>query len=126
MIEFEGKIKMIAVPIPFNGWAPGNYQNNCWCCKELFIGDKLAQVCLECAIHFTDRNFEIIGLSSEILKSEELAKRCVEFAESKTLDKYMPISYAKNADFCWTFRDSFQSLLDKYNIKSEHLILEVK
>jgi hypothetical protein len=34
---------------PHGGWAPGNYQNKCCLCGEMFIGDKRAVACLKCA-----------------------------------------------------------------------------
>jgi len=38
-------------PWPFNGYAPGNYMNDCSICKkEMYNVDKLCFVCLECAI----------------------------------------------------------------------------
>lgn len=32
-----------------NGWAPGNYTNICMDCKKLFVGDKRAVQCADCA-----------------------------------------------------------------------------
>jgi len=37
-------------PWPFNGYAPGNYQNTCRICSKDMIADKLCFVCLECAV----------------------------------------------------------------------------
>jgi hypothetical protein len=38
-------------PWPFNGYAPGNYNNTCSFCKsEIYNVDKLCFVCLECAV----------------------------------------------------------------------------
>jgi DNA-directed RNA polymerase subunit RPC12/RpoP len=34
---------------PIGGYAPGNYQNKCCTCGELFIGDKRAVQCEPCA-----------------------------------------------------------------------------
>lgn len=31
------------------GYAPGDCQNKCSLCDKLFIGDKIASTCLECA-----------------------------------------------------------------------------
>ena len=32
-----------------NGWRPENYMNPCAVCRDLFIGDKRAVVCADCA-----------------------------------------------------------------------------
>ena len=34
---------------PRNGFATGNYYNNCTICRELFLGDKRAYQCSDCA-----------------------------------------------------------------------------
>lgn len=31
------------------GWAPGNYSCKCSCCDKMFIGDKRAVSCSDCA-----------------------------------------------------------------------------
>lgn len=67
---------------PFNGYAPGNYQNTCTFCKKGMIADKLCFVCLECAVKKA-RNY-IRTLESELLtKKEEYAKGLLEWIVSK-------------------------------------------
>jgi hypothetical protein len=39
----ESKIK------PIGAWAPGNYWCNCRACGEIFLGDKRAMMCGDCA-----------------------------------------------------------------------------
>ncbi len=34
---------------PKGAWAPGDYMNRCCLCGEMFIGDKLACMCADCA-----------------------------------------------------------------------------
>ena len=36
-------------------WAPGNYINRCTQCEDLFIGDKRAVVCADCAYSDEDK-----------------------------------------------------------------------
>jgi len=109
MIEFEAKIKGIAVPVP--GDDGYDYQ-----IREA-LGNTVIAYKYKTAnegsnsqaiIAIPKGNYEIIGLTSEILKSEELARKVTDCEE------------------WFTSRRAFQSLLDKYNIKGEHLILEVK
>lgn len=126
MIEFEAKIKGIAVPIPkniqsyglgvaiLNKKGHGNYLTYCttempW--HEVRIRLPVGDI----------TEFEIIGLTSEILKSEELAKKVV---ESHCTHWY--VEYTGETDVLDLATDSFQSLLDKYNIVGEYLIIQKK
>jgi hypothetical protein len=42
---------------PIGGYAPGNYQNECVSCGKIFMGDKLARQCEQCAILATTIEF---------------------------------------------------------------------
>jgi hypothetical protein len=43
------------------GWAPGDYFNKCFTCKETFIGDKRAIFCADCA--YSSANTPAVGKS---------------------------------------------------------------
>jgi len=49
------ELKMLRIKMPDDtrphkdGWAPGNYTNNCHTCFEEFVGDKRAVTCAPCA-----------------------------------------------------------------------------
>lgn len=132
MIEFEAKIKGIAVPVESDAY---DFELVCTYTKELryltpginpLSGTPLSHV-VTLGLP-TLAKLEIIGLSSEILKNEVLAR--------KVVDNYHPIYdergyrdyYRWEEQFgCYTRpTDSFQSLLDKYNIVGEHLIIKRK
>lgn len=49
---------------PFNGYAPGNYENTCRLCNKDMMGvDKLCFVCLECAVLMAQEYFSEIRQS---------------------------------------------------------------
>lgn len=51
--EFDGVMKRLIgddrPPLLHLRWAPGNYSNRCCECGEMFIGDKRAGMCADCA-----------------------------------------------------------------------------
>ncbi len=128
MIEFEGKIKMIAVPVLGNEYAFSLiklYNVTVLAYKYKTIhegGDSSAIIVLP-----KGNDYAIIGLTSDILKSEELYCKCVKYYDDRGLyeDYEHNDPTTTNKGYIFGGR-AFQSLLDKYNIKSEHLILEVK
>jgi len=64
--------------------------------------------------HLPFGNYEIIGLSSDILKDEELAKKVVDNPVSISVEDY---KYPE---------EEFQSLLDLHNITGNQLIIKKK
>lgn len=51
---------VVTKPWPLSGYAPGDYQCKCAICKEMFIGDKRAVMCLECAARSVKAEIETL------------------------------------------------------------------
>lgn len=126
----------IAVPVPISGWAPGNYMNTCRICKTVFRDtDKLSFQCVNCAIEeckfndvLPDIEFEIIGLSSDILKDEELASNIVDtYHEATNEFGYKDYQFGRNMFSSNSLKsavESFESLLRYNNITGNQLIIK--
>jgi len=60
---------------PRHGWAPGEYLNNCHTCGCVFIGDKRAWTCADCAYKEPDpptteeRIADLIRVTSDCFKT---------------------------------------------------------
>lgn len=128
MIEFEAKIKGIAVPGHYEGYdyqtitSPGNVVVAYKYETDNEGGNSQAIVPLP------KSEYEIIGLTSEILKSEEMAKKVVDEGHwvDLTTATHLKRDYKQDDIYQmdWTYVKSLQSLLDKYNIVGENLILK--
>lgn len=75
--EETTEVKKDIKPYPFYAYASGYYQNNCAVCKNTFTGDKLARMCLECAIVTSKTELEQLRfqLQAADAENERLSNR---------------------------------------------------
>lgn len=62
----------IKINYPIMGYAPGNYQNKCSTCKQLFMGDKMAVQCDPCAVNMLKEQSE--KLAAQLQKEKQRRK----------------------------------------------------
>jgi len=129
MIEFTtSKGSFIAVPVPVGSSEFG---------LELYGNAKyLVHSKDSIGISLPLSDYEIIGLSSDILKDEELAKKVVETKPYGSDPGFCTIDYSRKENngfrpgFCSSdgnqFRRSFKTLIESLNITGNQLIIKKK
>lgn len=98
----------VKVNYPIGHYAPGKYQNMCFDCKCLFVGDKLARQCEPCAINEMQRELsevkKWVEVQREVVKAKDeeikrLRSALEKIAAMKMQDNETDIQYAFNRNW---------------------------
>lgn len=106
-------------PYPFYAYAIGNYGNTCAVCSKEFTGDKLAKMCIECAIIQSKKELASLKSENERLKRDmgDITRKNVELVlENETLS-------SKNATLAANYFESYQQLQQQQTSQSQELSL---